>query len=467
MKRRRAVAALISILILVPAGAGSLLLGQAPAAPDEARVRWLAANGVPIRSADPADAEFSDLMPLKEAIGPARVVLLGEQSHGDGTTFLMKCRLVKFFHEVMGFEVLAWESGLYDCREMEAALHRDVPLQEAVLKGIFAIWGASRQVLPVFEYARSTYGGTTPLEMAGFDCQFSAAASRESFPAKIRRFLEAAGPSALSPEEAKLLPSALDLQALMKMKAEERRPYREFVGRLPRIIEANRPALLAAMSAAEIDFWDRSARNLKNLYEMIEVLAAGKLSKASDNNSRDRAMGETLVWLANERYRGRKIVVWAASFHNMWRGSEIETGVPGLDYKELRTMGDEVLERLGDEAYSIAFTAYQGKMGVAHRPAADAKDLEVPAPDSLEAAFHGTGNAFMFLDFRKLRNDPRNWIREGVVARPLGYSPMKTDWTRHFDAMVFTDVMVPSSRAEGQAPAPAPKSAERKGEKTR
>ena len=453
MKRSRSLRNLVLFLLLVEPGI-LLLKAQTPPAPSDERARWLLSSGVPIRSGDPADADLSDLMPLKEAIGGARVVLLGEQSHGDGATFLMKCRLVKFLHEAMGFDVLAWESGLYDCREMEAALHRDLPLQEAISRGIFAIWGVSRQVRPVFEYARSTHGGTDPLEMAGFDCQFSAPSSKETFPKKLVGFLDGAGPSALSPEETRRLSSAFDLQALMKMSPEERLPYKDLVGRLPQIIEKNRPALESAHSSREISYWDRTARNLNSLYDMLEVLAAGKLAKASDNNSRDRAMGETLVWLANEHYRGRKIIVWAASFHNMWRGSEIETGVPGLDYKSLRTMGDEVLEKLGDDAYSITFTAYQGKSGMAHRPATEAGEIPTAGKDSLEEAFHGTGQKFMFLDLRRLRNDPHHWIRQGIVASPLGYSPMKTDWTRHFDAVIFTDVMEPSTRIESDAPGP-------------
>jgi len=426
---------------------------KAQAGPGE-KARWLAANGVPLRSADPGDADFSDLMPIREKIGNARVVLLGEQSHGDGTTFLMKCRLVRFLHEAMGFDVLAWESGLYDCREMEAALHQNLPLEEAVAKGVFSIWGLSRQVRPVFEYARSTQAGTDPLEMSGFDCQFSAPASAESFPKKLLRFLEGAGPSVLSVGETKLLSTAFNFQAMMKMIPEERVPYRGLVSRLPGLVGSRRAALERRWSPRDISYWDRVLRNLGSLYEMLETISAGKLTKASDNNSRDRAMGETLVWLANEYYRGRKIIVWAASFHSMWRGSEIETRMPGLDYSELRTMGDEVLDKLKDEAYSITFTAYQGKTGVANRPNAGSEDLPVSEEGSLESAFHETGQRSMFLDFRRLRDAPDHWIRKGIVARPLGYGPMKADWTRHFDAVIFTDTMEPSTRVESGSEGP-------------
>jgi erythromycin esterase len=443
---------ILSLCLMLPTGLSS----KDRTAPDDPgeRARWLAANGVPLRSGDADDTDFADLMPIREMVGNARVVLLGEQSHGDGTTFLMKCRLVRFFHEVMGFNVLAWESGLYDCREMEAALHQDLPIQEAIARGVFSIWGVSRQVRPVFEYARSTHGDTNPLEMSGFDCQFSAPASAESFPNRLLRFLKGVGPSVLSVAETKLLSTAFNSQAVMKMTPEERLPYKAFVGRLPGLLEQNRAALESSWSTREISYWNRILRNLGSLYEMLETISAGKLTKASDNNSRDRAMGETLVWLANEYYRGRKIIVWAASFHTMRRGSEIETRVPGLDYATLRTMGDEVFEKLKDEAYSITFTAYQGKMGVAHRPNTEAGDIPAAEEGSLESAFHETGQKFMFLDFRRARNDPEHWMRKGIVARPLGYGPMKADWARHFDAIVFTDTMEPSTRVESEAPRP-------------
>src|SRR5690606_20323100 len=77
---------------------------------------WLRRNAVTLERITPVldgSDQFADLRPLATAIGDARVVVLGEQSHGDGTTFLMKARLVEFLHREMGFDVLAFESGLY------------------------------------------------------------------------------------------------------------------------------------------------------------------------------------------------------------------------------------------------------------------------------------------------------------------------------------------------------------------
>src|SRR5215470_11480252 len=92
-----------------------------PAAPDELQ-KWLSDHAMTVRSIDAADEDFNDLEPLIDAIGSARVVGLGEPSHGAGSGFAAKVRLVKFLHQRMGFDVLAWESGLYDVGLTRAAM---------------------------------------------------------------------------------------------------------------------------------------------------------------------------------------------------------------------------------------------------------------------------------------------------------------------------------------------------------
>ena len=75
-----------------------------------------------VRSINPTDTDFQDLEFLKAEIGPARVVMLGEPSHGEGNVFEAKVRLVRYLREQMGFTTVAFESGFYDLHRAQQAL---------------------------------------------------------------------------------------------------------------------------------------------------------------------------------------------------------------------------------------------------------------------------------------------------------------------------------------------------------
>ncbi|MGB5554717.1 MAG: hypothetical protein WBM83_08685, partial [Flavobacteriaceae bacterium] len=53
---------------------------------------------------------LKDLSPLKNS----KIVLLGEQTHGDGAVFDKKVELIKALHEQLGFNIVVFESGMYD-----------------------------------------------------------------------------------------------------------------------------------------------------------------------------------------------------------------------------------------------------------------------------------------------------------------------------------------------------------------
>jgi erythromycin esterase len=80
---------------------------------------WIRATGFSLRTITPTDDDFSDLEPLVAKIGSSRLVMLGEHTHNDGATFLAKARLLRFLHQRLGFDVLAWEGGFLDGARLE------------------------------------------------------------------------------------------------------------------------------------------------------------------------------------------------------------------------------------------------------------------------------------------------------------------------------------------------------------
>lgn len=90
--------------------AGSLTTSQR-----EAVVAQLKEIAWPIVTAVPGESS-RDLAPLYHAIGPARIVAMGEATHGTSEFFSIKDRIFRFLVEKIGFTVFAmetpWNSGL-------------------------------------------------------------------------------------------------------------------------------------------------------------------------------------------------------------------------------------------------------------------------------------------------------------------------------------------------------------------
>ena len=157
-------------------------------------------------------------------------------------------------------------------------------------------------------------------------------------------------------------------------------------------------------------------------------------------------MARNFVWLAQQRYPKRKIIVWAASFHLMRNQAEIEAflGMRKDFYKNLTTMGNETWKTLGKESYTLAFIAADGEAGLPWR-----------APWKLQPAFGGSleklcetaGLENAIIDFRGL-DDSGAWLRQKLVSRPMGHSDMLAIWPNHFDGVLFTRKMYPSTQVK-------------------
>ena len=385
-------------------------------------------------SIDPHDTFFADLEKLKEHIGDARIVQLGEQSHGDGTCFETKIRLIKFLHQEMGFDVLAFESGLYDCHKAWQSFQQGKSPIKSASEGVFGIWTGSRQTGEMWNYLAEQATGNNPLELVGFDCQFTAAASRKLRDelADLSDNLDGAG---FSDEEW----AAFD-KSLRRLVANEKpgQSRDEFLASLKKLADAVANADESKVSKSDIQFWKQQFESMADhcgrQFEDREVM--------QNVMGRDQQMARNLIWLAKERYPDRKIIVWAASFHIMRNPPGIVSINRSVDYSEMIQMGHRVHEALGDEVYTIGFTAYEGKAGAYFRPGFD---VETATEGTLESLCMAAGLEHGFVPFRGTK-DSAPWLHEELHSRPMGYSWMRAKWPNHFDAMIFNKTMKPSTR---------------------
>ncbi|MEO1534415.1 MAG: erythromycin esterase family protein [Planctomycetota bacterium] len=421
-------------------------LGQAQFTLEQGeRVADIRARSVEVASIDPrlATDDFADLMPLKDAIGDARVVWLGEQSHGEGAAFLAKGRLVKFLHQEMGFDVLVWEAGLASGPLVDEAM-RDPQLTalEAANRSIFTIWSEAVQVHPLLEYVKQTQSTDRRIVTAGMDAQLTGDMGSAILRRHVADLFE---PLGRPPEEALEFADWIDAFWTGGNTADAQRAIDEIERTLAMIAEVE-AELDAAHEPWRASFVERSlsdaASFLRGRVAFIE--ANNDITKIDREllNDRDRRMGDNLVFLANEVYPDRKLIVWAATFHGVYDLKAITPPFNPRMYDTMFAAGKTAHEELGDDLYHIAFVAEGGEvrnvfgMGMGRIP---------PRPaGSFEHLLGAIEHPYVFTDLRGLPAD--HWLREKTMMAPLGQMTMQAVWPDQFDGVFAIETEFPPSR---------------------
>src|SRR6202011_3858905 len=91
--------------------AALLALPAVRAADDQPVVDWIASHAVRLETPE-AGHGFADMQPLKKMVGAARIVSLGEATHGSREFFQLKHRMLEFLATEMGFTIFSIEANM-------------------------------------------------------------------------------------------------------------------------------------------------------------------------------------------------------------------------------------------------------------------------------------------------------------------------------------------------------------------
>ncbi|HKE01145.1 MAG TPA: erythromycin esterase family protein [Planctomycetota bacterium] len=405
-----------------------------PLKPLDAKTKaWLDANAAKVRTLE-LDGALDDLAPLKKALAGARIVQLGEQSHGDGETFRAKARLARFLHEEMGFDVIAFESGLFECDRANARLKAG-DASGAMDASVFRIWRV-KEVRPLFRYLAERAKTDRPFMLAGFDTRASGAGAEKLLD---ELFEHAASFVELSDAERaalKTIDKALGEDPYKPADA-DRKTALAALERLRAGLDAKKAEIEGARGAEAAAFFSRCLDNFRARERFELAKADASLPYWASTNLRDAQMADNLKWLAEVRFPGKKIVCWGASMHFMHGSAGVREGGKAF-YDGCAPMGEATRATFGDAVYTIGFVAHHGTRGMPWTPKGDVPKAKA---ESVEDWLHRYGAPLLFADLRK--PGPLDAPR---VAGPLGYSAMEASWPKVFDGLFFTDAMTPSSR---------------------
>lgn len=359
------------------------------------------------------DGDFSDLATFGEAIKDTRVVLLGEQSHGEENVFELKARLARYLHIHHDFDVLIVESGLYDVDRMNQLHSPKNNFLDQSKGNIYYMYSGSTSFQSLLKYVDSTTKTKNPLLLSGMDSQHTGDYSQEYLVSDLEQALKASGsslPSHPNWTQFELLSNQL---FRLDRSPPPQKDQATYFGLLSQITEY--------FSKHDLVFWEKISESLKR---QAQIYWGHK-----DPFSRSEIMGENLAWLVNEKFKGKKIMVWA---HHGHINRESVKGFPSA--------GNILSTSLGDEMYVVSFTSNTGNYF-------DIISNEVTAikPSSGNTFENYMEEKNYTISFSNWRHLPENLKKDNSLKlREFFYQPLYIDsWQKRIDGTFYVNHIQP------------------------
>ncbi len=377
----------LTITLIMLSAFIQLACSQKPTTPSE----WLKTNSIELQPN--GDYDFSQ---LKDILKNKRIVALGESTHGLGEFYKMKAALAIYLHKELGYEVLAMEGGTGDIN----LAYEDIDTISSKNLRDYTLFGnfKAKEVDTLFNYIKSTSTSKSPLIYTGYDTQFSS----NYLITKLVRLLKPLD---------KTLSDSLSARIYSFQKMFQAGRNNDSIGYIKHrdiyITNAKDISnLLKSKKNQLIQEKTLSIKAYKIIQKTLEMFVRSTNLSFQDRHKgyelRDELMAETLVWLLDEIYPNKKVIVWAHNAH-------IENSAP-VNY-HTKLMGHYLKEKYQDDYYAIGLFAYEGD-AYQHWTR---KTVPFKNDDSLsiEKRFLNTNKTLPFLDISNTENTSvTNWIFE-------------------------------------------------------
>lgn len=388
-----------------------------------------------IESIDINSSKFSDLKAIGNAVGESKIVFLGEQDHGDATTFEAKSRIIKYLHEKKGFDVLAFESDFFSINKKSDENKSIKSIEES----IFPIWSNCVQVNPLFEYIQKQQK-SNPIIISGFDCQiaqnYKDDTDRKIYIKTITEYIKE-NVNISEIEDYMLFEKTLENLIFFIKAKNNTKAYFKKIG------NSTQKKFFKTLSSIMDIIKNKETFLFKSL-ENSFFYARMAWKKNGFRQDRDTQMGKNILWLHKIKFPNKKIIVWAHSGHLVnkiynKKGKRIyyHRGI------SKNTAGGYVINKLNRrDVFNLGFIS---RIGETKRVSLNIKShkykLELPVKESIENWIFSKKFKYAFIDFLTLTNNSEVFEMKGIY-----HNSYKANWLKAFDGVFFIDEMFPCKR---------------------
>src|SRR5215813_9516874 len=433
-------AAAVSSLPLAPAAYGRE--GDAKVGVDV--VAWLKANALPLATTEPGSS-FHDLEPFRARLAKARIVGLGETTHGTREFFQLKHRVIKYCVSQLGFTIIAFEADYGSTLAVnDYVVDGKGNFDDAVLGLGFPIWD-TEEVHALVKWVRNwNLSHERKVKFHGLDMQSSAAAALH-----VLAYLERVAPALAAASERTLAPliSHFTFDRFDDLPTSVQDAVCAQIRTLLDAFAAERAGWIGRSSDMDWHLARQSAVLLDRFARFMQHLPGASMADAFA--VRDGAMADAARALLEAEGPGSKALLWAHNGHvKKSKGYDFAWGT--FDWP---IMGNYLQSALGPEYVAVGFAFNQGGYQAWGDPMGD--NLESfrvgPAPEgSVDAVLALTGIPLLALDLARVPADGpvASWMASRPYQRMIGSGNRPPNENRinyrgdprnNFDVLLFVE----------------------------
>ncbi|PGM55950.1 erythromycin esterase family protein [Bacillus sp. AFS053548] len=408
MNKKKMYCAMVSTAILV-AGFGGEGKAQTVAVENSVQpiqnniVNSIESQAKQLKTIEPSKP-FDDLKPLKNMIGSAQYVGLGENTHGSSEIFTMKFRLVKYLVTEMGFTNFGMEEDWGNGLKLNEYIQTGKGNPREFLKLLYP----TDEIIAMIEWMKDYNADPTnkkKIQFIGLDLK----TMDQSVFNKVTDYVKQHRPDirAEVEENYKELSSYTgSIQEYMQLAPEIKEKYKANAEKVVQLLNDENEQANTERVSSEFIWVKETANAIEKFTTMLLPNDYPSIVKLHDQYLADHAM-----W-AQETFGG-KTMVWAHNIH-------IAKGI--IDEKLYPNVAGQFLkERVDNNYVSIGSTTTEGKFTLysEYNPSTGGKIATDAIPQDVNSFNYILGkvpyNLFL-LDNRHLNGQAKKWVRE---KRPL------------------------------------------------
>ena len=345
------------------------------------------------------------------------IILLGESTHSDETTFAFKTEMIKYLHKKMGFSVIAFESGRFEAEYFNR--HIDSTYFDRIL---WHFWAESAYCNRLLDYIQNSQNSLLPIHVEGFDLQASGNLKIIERIKIVDDYLKNKGSSLNKFPIIESCIKSLNNDIFWKMLTiNDTETMNIAINQLVMLCES-KPKI-------------QQDKIFLNYFRNISNFAKYKKMIWGSNERfqyRDSIMADYFFNIFDNKYKGKKIIIWSSNFHGLYDNSQYKSNVSFLKFK---TFGEYLKRKYKDKIYTLCFTSF-----------CNINDVNMiydkSTPSTLEYQLHTLNYQYAFINFENNNSIKKQHFKMRANQNLI----FDANWAKMCDGIIFIDTILQNKK---------------------